>query len=155
MPSAATDANVTSGCPYNVNSRAHPLGLPIANDVTTYGCRNGDVFVEGTVKGQVTIAADNNIDITRALQYNGGTGGTDLPGRIANNSSETGHQIKRTTAGSPGVDARKLGAAHYRGCEKTFEGRMPRTEYRLSAAGRRALEKYLVHMEAIIKAVRD
>ena len=53
------------------------------------------------------------------------------------------------------MHARKLEDAHYIGCEKTFEGRMPRTEYRLTAAGRRALEKYLVHMEAIIKAVRD
>src|SRR6266542_2825905 len=40
-------------------------------------------------------------------------------------------------------------------CERSFDGRVPRTEFRLTAAGRRALEKYLVHMEAIIKAVRD
>ena len=38
---------------------------------------------------------------------------------------------------------------------KSFDGRVPRTEFRLTAAGRRALEKYLAHMEAIIKAVRD
>ena len=63
--------------------------------------------------------------------------------------------LLQTTDGNLSVHARKLEDAHYIGCEKTFEGRMPRTEYRLTAAGRRALEKYLVHMEAIIKAVRD
>ena len=40
-------------------------------------------------------------------------------------------------------------------CTKTFEGRVPRTEYRLSAAGRRALERYLAHMEALIRATRE
>ena len=40
-------------------------------------------------------------------------------------------------------------------CEKSFAGRVPRTEYRVTAAGRRALEKYLAHMEALIKAVRE
>ena len=39
--------------------------------------------------------------------------------------------------------------------DKSFDGRVPRTEYRLTAAGRRALEKYLVHMEALMKAVRE
>ena len=53
------------------------------------------------------------------------------------------------------MHARKLEDAQYISCDKTFDGRMPRTEYRLTAAGRRALEKYLVHMEALIKAVRD
>ena len=48
----------------------------------------------------------------------------------------------------------KLEDASYVACEKSFDGRLPRTEYRLTAAGRRALEKYLAHMEAIIKAVK-
>jgi DNA-binding PadR family transcriptional regulator len=59
------------------------------------------------------------------------------------------------TDGNLSVHARKLEDAQYISCDKTFENRMPRTEYRLTAAGRRALEKYLVHMEALIKAVRD
>ena len=63
--------------------------------------------------------------------------------------------LLQTTDGNLSVHARKLEDAYYVSCEKTFEGRMPRSEYRLTAAGRRALEKYLVHMEAIIKAVRD
>ena len=93
VPATTTDANYTSGCPYNVNGRAHPLGLPIANDLTSYGCRNGDAFVEGTLNGQLTIAADNNVDITWNLTYNGGTGGTDLLGLIANNFIEIWHPV--------------------------------------------------------------
>ena len=64
-------------------------------------------------------------------------------------------RLLKTTDGNLSVHARKLEDAEYITCDKSFEGRMPRTEYRLTAAGRRALEKYLVHMEAIIKAVRD
>jgi len=77
---------------------------------------------------------------------------------LAVNERLTFNDLKRllqTTDGNLSVHARKLEDAQYIACEKTFEGRMPRTEYRLTAAGRRALEKYLAHMEAIIKAVRD
>ena len=64
-------------------------------------------------------------------------------------------QLLQTTDGNLSVHARKLEDAEYIACEKTFAGRVPRTEYRLTAAGRRAFEKYLSHMESIIKAVRD
>jgi DNA-binding MarR family transcriptional regulator len=64
-------------------------------------------------------------------------------------------QLLHTTDGNLSVHARKLEDAQYVACEKSFEGRVPRTVYRLTAAGRRALEKYLAHMEALIKAVRD
>ena len=59
-----------------------------------------------------------------------------------------------TTDGNLSVHARRLEDAGYVLCEKTFAGRTPRTEYRLSAAGRRAFEKYLDHMDALIKAAR-
>ncbi len=58
------------------------------------------------------------------------------------------------TDGNLGVHARKLEEAGYLSCEKTFSGRTPRTEYTLTASGRRALEKYLDHMDAIIRAAR-
>ena len=58
------------------------------------------------------------------------------------------------TDGNLGVHARKLEEAGYLSCEKTFSGRTPRTEYSLTASGRRALEKYLDHMDAIIRAAR-
>src|SRR5262245_8815605 len=59
-----------------------------------------------------------------------------------------------TTDGNLSVHGRRLEEAGYVQCEKTFAGRTPRTEYRLSAAGRRAFEKYLDHMDALIKATR-
>ena len=59
------------------------------------------------------------------------------------------------TDGNLGAQLRKLEDAEYIAVEKSFAGRVPRTEYRLTAAGKRALEKYLAHMEALIKAVRD
>src|SRR5712671_2111041 len=77
---------------------------------------------------------------------------------LAVNERLTFNDLKRllqTTDGNLSVHARKLEDAQYVACEKTFEARVPRTEYRLTAAGRRALEKYVSHMEAILKAVRD
>ena len=64
-------------------------------------------------------------------------------------------KLMKTTDGNLSVHARKLEEAHYIACTKSFEGRMPRTEYRLTASGRRALERYLDHMEALIQATRE
>jgi len=64
-------------------------------------------------------------------------------------------KLLETTDGNLSVHARKLEEAGYVACLKSFEGRMPRTEYRLTAAGRRALERYLDHMEALIQAMRE
>ena len=58
-----------------------------------------------------------------------------------------------TSDGNVSVHARKLEEAGYVACKKGFDGRIPRTEYRLTAAGRRALERYLAHMEALIRRV--
>lgn len=60
-----------------------------------------------------------------------------------------------TTDGNLSVHARKLEEAEYVVCTKSFEGRVPKTEYRLTAQGRRALDQYLRHMEALIQAMRD
>jgi len=76
---------------------------------------------------------------------------------LAVNERLTFNDLKRllqTTDGNLSVHARKLEDAQYIACEKRFEERVPRTEYHLTAAGRRALEKYLAHMESIIKAAR-
>jgi DNA-binding MarR family transcriptional regulator len=59
-----------------------------------------------------------------------------------------------TTAGNLSVHARKLEEAGYVACEKTFEHRLPKTTFRLTPAGRRALTRYLDHMEALIRAAR-
>ena len=77
---------------------------------------------------------------------------------LAVNERLTFYELKKllqTTDGNLSVHARKLEDADYVACEKSFEGRVPHTEYRLTSAGRRAFEKYLAHMEAIIKSVRD
>lgn len=64
-------------------------------------------------------------------------------------------KLLSTTDGNLSVHARKLEEAGYVTCEKYFEGRVPKTEYRLTASGRRALQRYLDHMEAIIHATRE
>ena len=61
----------------------------------------------------------------------------------------------RITDGNLSVHARRLEEAGYLDCLKSFEGRVPRTEFRLSAAGRRALQRYLDHMEALIRLARE
>jgi DNA-binding HxlR family transcriptional regulator len=63
--------------------------------------------------------------------------------------------LLRTTDGNLSVHARKLEEAGYVRCDKSFVGRLPKTEFRLTAAGKGALERYLDHMEAIIHATRD
>lgn len=60
-----------------------------------------------------------------------------------------------TTDGNLSVHARKLEEAEYIDCRKMFEGRVPRTEFSLTRDGRKALEQYLEHMEALIRAVKD
>ena len=78
-------------------------------------------------------------------------------GALAVNERLTFNDLKRllqTTDGNLSVHARKLEEAQYIACHETADARV-QTEYRLTSAGRRAFEKYLSHMEAIIKAVRD
>ncbi len=77
---------------------------------------------------------------------------------LAANETLTFNELKSlmdTTDGNLSVHARKLEDAKYVTCTKRFEGRRPRTEYRLTAAGRNALQRYLDHMEALIQATRD
>lgn len=77
---------------------------------------------------------------------------------LAVNDSLTFNELKRllqTTDGNLSVHARRLEEAKYIECSKSFEGRMPKTEYRLTAAGRKAFERYLDHMEALIQAMRE
>jgi DNA-binding MarR family transcriptional regulator len=76
---------------------------------------------------------------------------------LAVNDSLTFKELKhtvKTTDGNLSVHARKLEEAGYVNCSKTFAGRTPKTEYSLTAAGRRALERYLDHMEALIGRMR-
>ena len=76
---------------------------------------------------------------------------------LAANESRTFNDLKsllHTTDGNLSVHARKLEEAGYIACAKYFEGRQPKTEYKLTASGRRALESYIGHMEALIQQTR-
>ena len=76
---------------------------------------------------------------------------------LAVNESLTFAELKKLLAATDGnvsVHARKLEEAEYITCTKGFDGRIPRTEYRLTEKGRKALDKYLRHMEALIRATR-
>jgi DNA-binding MarR family transcriptional regulator len=64
-------------------------------------------------------------------------------------------KLLKTSDGNLSVHARKLEEAQYVACAKSFDGRLPKTEFRLAPAGRRALERYLDHMEALIRAARE
>lgn len=77
---------------------------------------------------------------------------------LAVNESLTFNELKhllQTTDGNLSVHARRLEEANYVDCTKTFQGRMPKTEYRLTVLGRKAFERYLNHMEALIQAMRE
>jgi DNA-binding transcriptional ArsR family regulator len=77
---------------------------------------------------------------------------------LAGNASLTFNELKeilKTTDGNLSVHARKLEDAGYVTCEKSFDGRTPKTEFRLTEAGRRALTRYLDHMESIIRTARE
>ena len=77
---------------------------------------------------------------------------------LAANDSLTFNDLKNlvdSTDGNLSVHARKLEDAGYITCTKSFEGRVPKTEYKLTIAGRRALENYLNHMETLIERVRS
>ncbi|MDQ2774570.1 MAG: transcriptional regulator [Acidobacteriota bacterium] len=77
---------------------------------------------------------------------------------LAVSDSLTFNELKKllqTTDGNLSVHARRLEEAGYVECTKSFEGRMPKTEYRLTVPGRQAFERYLNHMEALIQAMRE
>ena len=77
---------------------------------------------------------------------------------LAVNESMSFNELRRalrTTDGNLSVHARKLEEAGYVTCTKSFDGRIPRTEFKITEVGRKTLEKYLAHMEALIRRVRE
>jgi Tfp pilus assembly protein PilX len=86
IPSKKCVASNPTGSPLS-----NPIGYPVKGDVTAYGCDTGDVFIEGSLKGKLTVAAENNVVITWNITYQGGAGGTDILGLIANNFVEVYH----------------------------------------------------------------
>jgi DNA-binding HxlR family transcriptional regulator len=100
------------------------------------GARQGPLELDRLIHERMRLAIVSALAVNRSLSFN---------------------ELKRlleTTDGNLSVHARKLEDAGYIVCTKSFEGRVPRTEYRLSPVGRMALERYLDHMEALIHSTR-
>jgi DNA-binding MarR family transcriptional regulator len=99
--------------------------------------------VENTADLDRLIHERLRLGIVSALSVNATLGFTEL------------RELLRTTDGNLSVHARKLEEADYISCTKSFQGRTPHTSYKLTAKGRRALQRYLDHMEALIAATRS
>jgi Flp pilus assembly pilin Flp len=79
-----------------------PLGYPIANDITNYSCLDGDVFLEGTLNGRLTIAAEHDITVVWHVTYAGGLAGDDILGLVANNYVQVYHPVRCTSTDGDG-----------------------------------------------------
>jgi DNA-binding MarR family transcriptional regulator len=111
--------------------------------------KNDEQRVPGAIAGAGTLSLDRIIHERLRLG---------IVSALSVNESLTFRELKKilaTTDGNLSVHARKLEEAGYIACEKKFEGRLPRTDYKLTEKGRIALEKYLTHMEALIRATRQ
>jgi len=125
--------------------------------VAKHGAARNDSRPHETLRGGVVRRAVKNTasDFDRLIHERMRLG---IVSALAVNDSLSFSDLKKlmgTTDGNLSVHARKLEEAEYIACTKSFEGRMPKTQYRLTAVGRRALERYLDHMEALIHATRD
>jgi DNA-binding HxlR family transcriptional regulator len=121
---------------------------PLAQDDGTAGSEDGPVVTSSPVQ-------QSALDLDRVIHERMRLG---IVSALAVNDHLSFNDLKKllkTTDGNLSVHARKLEEAGYITCEKYFEGRVPKTEYRLTLPGRRALERYLDHMEAIIHATRE
>ena len=110
---------------------------------------------EGGLTGVPGLADGTSSDLDRLVHERVRLG---IVSALAVNDSLTFNDLKGlldVTDGNLSAHARKLEDAGYIDCTKGYEGRVPRTEYRLTTAGRAALESYLSHMEALIRAVRE
>lgn len=123
--------------------------------------RSGDVRAsrsdpgEDDVPARLTSEPASPVDLDRLIHGRVRLG---IVSALAVNESLSFTELKDlldTSDGNVSVHARRLEEAGYLTCTKSFAGRVPHTEYRLTRAGRGALEKYLDHMEALIDRVRE
>ena len=117
--------------------------------------RQGTVRKESAPETQATAVNQAIPDLDRLIHERMRLG---IVSALAANPSLTFNELKqllKTTDGNLSVHARKLEDARYIACRKSFEGRVPKSQYRLTEAGKRAFEKYLNHMEALIHAMRE
>jgi DNA-binding transcriptional ArsR family regulator len=118
-------------------ARTTPLELPRSEPVTTPAGPVQVPELDRLIHERMRLGIVSALAVNEALSFN------DLK------------ELLRTTDGNVSVHARKLEEAEYITSTKYFEGRVPRTEYRLTEIGRRALRRYLDHMEALIQAMRN
>lgn len=111
--------------------------VPPATDKKTRRSRSNPVDLDRVIHERVRLAMVSALAVNESLSFN------ELKALL------------ETSDGNLSVHARRLEEAGYITCDKSFEGRVPRTEYRLTPAGRRALQRYLDHMEALIRRVRE
>lgn len=115
---------------------ADPPGPPALGSVPGHAPEAGALVLDRVIHERVRLGIVSALAVNGALQF------TDL------------RDLLGTTDGNLSAHARRLEDAGYVVCHKSFEGRTPRTEYKLTPAGRDALNAYLNHMEAIIQATR-
>jgi hypothetical protein len=172
VPSSSSDPNYTNGCPSPMNSqeaiggsgssnpnRVHPLGFPQRYDVmptSWYQCRNGDIFVQGTLDGRLTLAADNNVVLFGSVQYESGVGGDDLLGIVANNYIEVYHPTRNDGSntncdggyagpGGGGCSLRLPGTSSTSTTPSLFSGTAPGTSTMATATGQRTNRDPVIH----------
>jgi DNA-binding MarR family transcriptional regulator len=132
------------------------VGKAVISRQSAVGSRRSSVVGhQSSVVGRADTRTKSPLDLDRLIHERLRLG---IVSALAVNDLLTFNDLKRllrTTDGNLSVHARNLEDAEYIACTKSFDGRVPRTEFRLTAAGRRALEKYLAHMESIINAARS
>jgi DNA-binding HxlR family transcriptional regulator len=117
--------------------------------------RKPEALERGLKSGRLERAERRTAELDRLIHERVRLG---IVSALAVNAALTFNELKallQATDGNLSVHARKLEEAQYITCTKSFAGRIPKTEYRLSAAGRRALDRYLDHMEALIRVTRQ
>lgn len=107
---ASTLPEPSTPCRVNGNS----VGYPVPEDITTYGCTTGDVFIEGTLRGALTVAAENNVIVTWHLDYATGTTGTDILGLVANNYVQVYHPVRCISTGYGACDLGVKGSTRFK-----------------------------------------
>ncbi len=118
------------------NARRHPADAPAGPAPPVRAGGVEDERFDRLIYGRVRLGIMSALAVNEQLSFN------DLK------------TLFSVTDGNLGAHARKLEVAGYISCRKTFEDRRPRSEYRLTQAGRKALERYLQHIEAVIRATR-
>lgn len=117
-------------------ARAHPRGRPPGREAARRPARTPAERLDRLIHEKLRLGIVSALSVNDSLTF------TELK------------NLLHASDGNLSVHARKLETAGYVACTKTFEDRLPKTTYRLTAAGRRALSAYLDHMEALIRSAR-